>query len=87
MQSYSVFFQVSANHLWKPTLLPQPSLPPPAASTIAVVSAEQVALIPECAECYRVWLPDDGDRWRAYLDTDDELVFYCPGCAERKFDD
>jgi hypothetical protein len=51
------------------------------------VSAEQVALIPECAECYRVWLPDDGDRWRAYLDTDDELVFYCPGCAERKFDD
>ena len=25
--------------------------------------------------------------WRAYLDTDDELVFYCPECAEREFKD
>jgi hypothetical protein len=24
-------------------------------------------------------------RWRAYLDTEDELVFYCPECAEREF--
>ena len=22
----------------------------------------------------------------AYFDTDDELVFYCPDCAEREFD-
>jgi hypothetical protein len=22
--------------------------------------------------------PAGHDRWRAYLDTDDELVFYCP---------
>jgi hypothetical protein len=39
------------------------------------VSAEQVGLIPQCAECNRLWLPDDGDRWQAYFDTDDELVF------------
>jgi hypothetical protein len=42
------------------------------------MSAEQVALIPQCAECGEVWLPADDDRWRAYLDTDDDLVFYCP---------
>jgi hypothetical protein len=47
------------------------------------VSAEQVALIPECAECGELWLPIDEDRWRAYL----ELVFYCPECAEREFGD
>jgi hypothetical protein len=50
------------------------------------VSAEQVALIPQCAECGEVWLPVDEDRWRAYLDTDDELVFYWRECAEREFD-
>jgi hypothetical protein len=38
------------------------------------VSTEQVAVIPRCAECGERWLPDDEDRWRAYLDTDDELV-------------
>ena len=32
-----------------------------------------------------MWLPVDEDRWRAYLDTDDELVFYFPECAEREF--
>ena len=53
---------------------------------ISAVSAEQVALIPQCAECRQVWLPQDEDRWRAYLDTEDELVFYCPACAEREFD-
>jgi hypothetical protein len=51
------------------------------------VSAEQVALIPQCAECGEVWLPGDEDRWKAYLDTDDELVFYFPDCAEREFDE
>jgi hypothetical protein len=49
------------------------------------VSAEQVALIPQCAECGEVRLPDDEEHWRAYLDTDDEVVFYCPECAEREF--
>ena len=49
------------------------------------MSAEQVALIPQCAECREVWLPRDDERWRAYLDTDDEVVFYCPECAEREF--
>jgi hypothetical protein len=37
------------------------------------VSAEQVALIAECAECDARWLPDDEERWSAYL-TDDERV-------------
>jgi hypothetical protein len=50
------------------------------------VSAEQVALIPQCAACDEVWLPADDDRWRAYFDSDDKLVFYCPECAEREFD-
>jgi hypothetical protein len=54
------------------------------------VSAEQVGLIPRCAECGAVWLPGDGDRWEAYLTDDDddeppELAFYCLGCAEREF--
>jgi hypothetical protein len=51
------------------------------------MSAEQVAVIPQCAECDEVWLLADHDRWRAYLDTDNELVFYCPECAEREFGD
>ena len=49
------------------------------------VSAGQVALIPRCAECLVVWLPGDEERWRAYLNTDDELVFYCPEWADREF--
>jgi hypothetical protein len=49
------------------------------------MSAEQVALIPRCAECLEVWLPDDDECWRAYLDIDDKLVFYCPECAKREF--
>jgi hypothetical protein len=36
-----------------------------------------------CRVC-EVWLPGDDDRWRAYLDTDSELVFYCSECAERE---
>jgi hypothetical protein len=39
------------------------------------VSAEQVALIPKCAECSAAWLPVDEERWRAYLRDDDEVVF------------
>jgi hypothetical protein len=50
------------------------------------VSAEPVALIPQCEECRRVWLPADEDRWRCYLSCDDDLVFYCSACAEREFD-
>jgi hypothetical protein len=46
------------------------------------MSAEQVALIPRCAECLDVWLPDDAERWSAYLDADSELVFYCPDACE-----
>ena len=49
------------------------------------MSAEQVALIPQSAECGERWLPGDEERWRAYLDTDSELVFYCPDCGEREF--
>jgi hypothetical protein len=40
------------------------------------MTAEPVAVIPQCEECKQVWLPDDGDRWQAYFDSDDELVFY-----------
>jgi RNase P subunit RPR2 len=47
--------------------------------------AEQVALIPQCAECGAVWLPADKERWQAHLDTEDELVIYCPECAKREF--
>jgi hypothetical protein len=50
------------------------------------VSAEQVALIPQCVGCGELWLPVDEDRWQAHLDTEDELVFYCPSCAAREFD-
>ena len=35
------------------------------------MSAEKVALIPQCVECGAVWLPGDGERWQARL-TDDE---------------
>jgi hypothetical protein len=44
-----------------------------------------------CAECEPVWLPDDSERWRAYLGVDEdlaepaELFFYCRDCAEREF--
>jgi hypothetical protein len=48
------------------------------------MSAEQVALIPRCAECGERWLPDDDDRWRAYLDTDSELVFLLPGMRRER---
>jgi hypothetical protein len=50
------------------------------------VDGELVALIPECVECGDVWPPDDDERWRAYLDTDGEIVFYCRECAAREFD-
>jgi ribosomal protein S27AE len=52
------------------------------------VSAESVALIPQCAECgAAIWLPDDDERWQAWLTCDEppELAFYCPNCAEREF--
>ena len=35
------------------------------------MSAESVALIPQCAECGKVWLAADGERWEAYLTCDD----------------
>jgi hypothetical protein len=51
------------------------------------VSAEAVALIPQCAKRREVWLPADEERWQARLTDDEpaELVFYCPECAEREF--
>jgi hypothetical protein len=53
------------------------------------MSAERVALIPECAECGKgSGLPADTERWAAYLTDDElpELAFYCPDCADREFD-
>lgn len=51
------------------------------------MSAEQLALTPQCAECEALWLPADEERWRAYLTDDEpaELPFYCPECANREF--
>jgi hypothetical protein len=49
------------------------------------MSAEQIAMIARCIECLDVWLPANDERWRAYLDTDDKLLFYCSACAEREF--
>jgi hypothetical protein len=49
------------------------------------MSTEPLVGIARCIECDDVWLPADIERWRAYLDTDDGLVFYCAECAEREF--
>jgi len=40
--------------------------------------------MPRAPNAFEVWLPADEERWRAYLDCDDELVFYCPKCAIRE---
>jgi hypothetical protein len=37
--------------------------------------SERVAVVLRCAECHDVWLPDDEERWRAYFDVNDKLVF------------
>ena len=37
-----------------------------------------------CQECPDVWR--SGERWRAYISEERELVFYCPECAEREFE-
>jgi hypothetical protein len=52
------------------------------------MSTEQVALIPQCAECGELWLAGEQDRWCRYViddGPDDQLVFYCPDCAKREF--
>jgi hypothetical protein len=52
------------------------------------MTAEPVASVPQCEECRRVWLTQETDPWRCNLDADeDNLVFYCPDCADREFDD
>ena len=51
------------------------------------MSAEPVAPILQCEECRRFWVPADRHRWRAYRTDDEELFFFCPGCAEREFSD
>ncbi len=53
------------------------------------MSAESVALIPECAEVRRPLVVGlDKERWSAFCTDDEppELVFYCPECAEWEFD-
>lgn len=50
------------------------------------MSAERVAAILQCQECGRVWLPSEPDRWRCYLDEEDNLCFYGPSARELKFD-
>jgi DNA-directed RNA polymerase subunit RPC12/RpoP len=40
----------------------------------------------ECAECGRPWF-DPADRWRSFLDDEDEPRLYCPRCGEAEFGD
>jgi RNase P subunit RPR2 len=49
------------------------------------MSTDQVAHAFCCAECEDIWMPEDEQRWRAYLDLDDGLVFFCPECAQLEF--
>lgn len=55
------------------------------------MSAEQVALIPRCAECEAHWLPTNEESGGVpisaamTLDEPAEVSFYCPACAEREF--
>jgi hypothetical protein len=61
-------------------------------AAVFFAAGEMVALIIACVECDALWLPDDEERWRAYLGSDNldelpEVVFYCPACVEREFGD
>jgi hypothetical protein len=40
----------------------------------------------ECLECNRPWL-DGTERWRAYVDSEGDVLLYCPRCASREFGD
>ena len=51
------------------------------------MAAEQVAVIPECLECWARWLPDDPERWQLREGALDEFAWYCRECAEREFGD
>lgn len=51
------------------------------------MSAERVAVIPECEECGAYWPPDDPERWRLALVDVDGLVWYCTECYEAEFGD
>jgi hypothetical protein len=37
--------------------------------------------------CAAVWLPADEERWRAYLECDDEIQLFRSECAMREFED
>jgi hypothetical protein len=51
------------------------------------VSAERIALIPQCAACGKCWLSADGERREAYLTCEEppEVAFYRPERAEQEF--
>ena len=51
------------------------------------VSAERVAIVPECVECGARWLPADTERWRLVEVDLDEYAWYCRSCAEHEFGD
>ena len=51
------------------------------------MSAERVAIVPECVECGARWLLDDPERWQLREVDLDELAWYCPRCAEREVGD
>lgn len=39
----------------------------------------------ECLECQAE--TEGGHGWKAYLGPDDQVLVYCPDCAEREFGD
>jgi hypothetical protein len=71
--------------LWRvEAVLPQPPRPP---ADAAADTSGHGRFFRTVAFHSRPWLPDDGERWRAWLTDDDpaNVVFYCPECAEREF--
>jgi hypothetical protein len=70
------------------SILPRHKRPPYFETLLKSSRAEPVALIPQCEECRRIWLPDDAERWHAYWIDDaheDRLAFWCAWCAAREF--
>jgi hypothetical protein len=51
------------------------------------MSTTPTAAEPNCVACGDVWQAKDERRWRAYVDGEHSLVFFCPSCAEREFEE
>ena len=51
------------------------------------MSTRPTAIEPDCLACRDVWHAEDERRWRAYIDGEYRLVFFCPSCAERELEE